>query len=348
MKKLSIFLKMSALKTNINFPVLIWFSVLLFFLCSLVLVGGGTRLTDSGLSITEWEVFIGIFPPLSYESWINEFDKYKKIPEYIFVNNNMSLEEFKTIYLWEWGHRFLARIVGVLALIPFFYFLIKNKLSRRILIKSILLIFLIGLQGYIGWYMVQSGLIERIDVSQYRLSMHLTMAFIIMLVTLLLIFESLDLSFQDHRKTNKILPTLLLLSIFLQVFLGGLVSGLDAGLVYPNWPLMGNTFVPEDYWIDNLDLLNFFENRTNIQFNHRIMGYLVFFLGVANVFVSRKIRVFFIFSLIILLLIIIQIFLGIISLVNYMPWQTSLMHQFFSIALFIGASFYAYLSYLGK
>ena len=114
---------MSLLKTNINFPVLIWSSVLLIFLCSLVLVGGGTRLTDSGLSITEWEVFIGIFPPLSHESWINEFDKYKNIPEYILVNNKMSLEEFKTIYLWEWAHRFLARIVGVLALIPFFYFI---------------------------------------------------------------------------------------------------------------------------------------------------------------------------------------------------------------------------------
>ena len=339
---------MSLLKTNINFHVLIWSSVLLIFLCCLVLLGGGTRLTDSGLSITEWEVFIGIFPPLSNESWIIEFDKYKNIPEYILVNNKMSLEEFKTIYLWEWAHRFLARIVGALALFPFFYFLIKNKLSLSMSIKSVLLIVLIGLQGYIGWYMVQSGLVERIDVSQYRLSMHLTMAFVIIFVTLLLIFESLDLSFQVHKKTNKIWPSFLFLSIFLQISLGGLVSGLDAGLVYSSWPLMGNTFVPEDYWIDNLHLLNFFENRTNIQFNHRIMGYLIFFLGVINVFISRKTRVFFEFSLIILLLIIIQILLCIVSIVNYMPWQTALMHQFFSIALFISASFYAYLSYFGK
>ena len=339
---------MSLLKTNINFHVLIWSSVLLIFLCCLVLLGGGTRLTDSGLSITEWEVFIGIFPPLSNESWIIEFDKYKNIPEYILVNNKMSLEEFKTIYLWEWAHRFLARIVGALALFPFFYFLIKNKLSLSMSIKSVLLIVLIGLQGYIGWYMVQSGLVERIDVSQYRLSMHLTMAFVIIFVTLLLIFESLDLSFQVHKKTNKIWPSFLFLSIFLQISLGGLVSGLDAGLVYSSWPLMGNTFVPEDYWIDNLHLLNFFENRTNIQFNHRIMGYLIFFLGVINVFISRKTRVFFEFSLIIILLIIIQILFGIVSIVNYMPWQTALMHQFFSIALFISASFYAYLSYFGK
>ena len=339
---------MSLLKTNINFPVLIWSSVLLIFLCCLVLLGGGTRLTDSGLSITEWEVFIGIFPPLSKESWITEFDKYKNIPEYTLVNNKMSLEEFKTIYLWEWAHRFLARIVGALALFPFFYFLIKNKLSLSMSIKSALLIVLIGLQGYIGWYMVQSGLVERIDVSQYRLSMHLTMAFVIIFVTLLLIFESLDLSFQVHKKTNKIWPSFLFLSIFLQISLGGLVSGLDAGLVYSSWPLMGNTFVPEDYWIDNLHLLNFFENRTNIQFNHRIMGYLIFFLGVINVFISRKTRVFFEFSLIIILLIIIQILFGIVSIVNYMPWQTALMHQFFSIALFISASFYAYLSYFGK
>ena len=164
---------------NTNLPLIIWVSSLLILLFILVLVGGATRITDSGLSITEWEVLIGILPPLSESSWIIEFEKYKKIPEYILVNSSMTLSEFKVIYLWEWGHRLLARLVGLVCVIPLIIFYFMKKLSKPVIRRSVLISILIGIQGYIGWYMVQSGLTQRVDVSQYRLSIHLLMAFII-------------------------------------------------------------------------------------------------------------------------------------------------------------------------
>ena len=229
-------------------------------LFTLVLVGGATRVTDSGLSITEWEPVIGVFPPLSLESWTLEFEKYKKIPEYTLVNYQMSLSEFKVIYLWEWGHRFLARIVGLIALLPFVYFLISKKLSKSQIKKSLLIIILIGIQGYIGWYMVQSGLTERVDVSQYRLATHLTMAFIIIYVSFMLLFDMLNLKGNFSSPFSKLWSTFFVSLIFLQIFLGGIVSGLDGGLIYPTWPLMGNTFLPLDYWSIDLGFLNIFEN----------------------------------------------------------------------------------------
>ena len=247
-------------------------------LFTLVLVGGATRVTDSGLSITEWEPVIGVFPPISLESWTLEFEKYKKIPEYTLVNYQMSLSEFKVIYLWEWGHRFLARVVGLIALLPFVYFLISKKLSKSQIKKSLLIIILIGIQGYIGWYMVQSGLTERVDVSQYRLATHLTMAFIIIYVSFMLLFDMLNLKGSFSSPFSKLWSTFFVSLIFLQIFLGGIVSGLDGGLIYPTWPLMGNTFLPLDYWSIDLGFLNIFENRSNIQFNHRTLAYLILFL----------------------------------------------------------------------
>ena len=259
-------------------------------LFTLVLVGGATRVTDSGLSITEWELVIGVFPPLSLESWIFEFEKYKKIPEYTLVNYQMTLSQFKVIYLWEWGHRFLARIVGLIALLPFVYFLIAKKLSKSQIKKSLLIIILVGIQGYIGWYMVQSGLTERVDVSQYRLATHLTMAFIIIYVSFMLLFDMLNLKGSFSSPFSKLWSTFFVSIIFLQIFLGGIVSGLDGGLIYPTWPLMGNTFLPLDYWSIDLGFLNIFENRSNIQFNHRTLAYLILFLSLINIYIFKKNR----------------------------------------------------------
>ena len=182
-----------------NKPLIIWVTSLLIALFTLVLVGGATRVTDSGLSITEWEPVIGVLPPFTLESWMIEFNKYKLIPEYSLINYQMTLTEFKVIYLWEWGHRFLARIVGLIALVPFIYFLIKKKLSNSQIIKASTIVFLIAVQGYIGWYMVQSGLSERVDVSQYRLATHLTMAFIIIYVSFFLLFDILNI--ESNQKT---------------------------------------------------------------------------------------------------------------------------------------------------
>ena len=275
-------------------------------LFTLVLVGGATRVTDSGLSITEWEPVIGVFPPLSLESWIFEFEKYKKIPEYTLVNYQMSLSEFKVIYLWEWGHRFLARVVGLIALLPFVYFLISKKLSKSQIKKSLLIIILIGIQGYIGWYMVQSGLTERVDVSQYRLATHLTMAFIIIYVSFMLLFDMLNLKGNFSSPFSKLWSTFFVSLIFLQIFLGGIVSGLDGGLIYPTWPLMGNTFLPLDYWSIDLGFLNIFENRSNIQFNHRTLAYLILFLSLINIYIFKKNRSLFKISNLLLIIVLIR------------------------------------------
>ena len=294
-------------------------------LFTLVLVGGATRVTDSGLSITEWEPVIGVFPPLSLESWTLEFEKYKKIPEYTLVNYQMSLSEFKVIYLWEWGHRFLARVVGLIALLPFVYFLISKKLSKSQIKKSLLIIILIGIQGYIGWYMVQSGLTERVDVSQYRLATHLTMAFIIIYVSFMLLFDMLNLKGNFSSPFSKLWSTFFVSLIFLQIFLGGIVSGLDGGLIYPTWPLMGNTFLPLDYWSIDLGFLNIFENRSNIQFNHRTLAYLILFLSLINIYIFKKNRGLFKISNLLLIIVLIQIFFGVVSILFYMPWETALL-----------------------
>ncbi len=331
-----------------NKPIIIWLFSLMIMLFSLVLVGGATRVTDSGLSITEWNLVFGILPPLSMDSWLLEFEKYKKIPEYILINYQMSLSEFKVIYLWEWGHRFLARLVGLVALVPFIYFLITKNLSKSQILKSTSVIVLIGFQGYIGWYMVQSGLTERVDVSQYRLAIHLLMAFIIIYMSWLLLFNVLDLKGPKIMTSYKIWTTFFISLIFIQIFIGGFVSGLDAGLIYPTWPLMGESIVPLDYWKNDLKLLNLFENRSNIQFNHRLFGYLIFLFSIFNLFLFRNIADLFKLSLIIFILIFLQISLGILSILFYMPWQIALSHQFFALILFSFSSLLGYLSFNSK
>ena len=331
-----------------NKPLIIWVTSLLIALFTLVLVGGATRVTDSGLSITEWEPVIGVLPPFTLESWMIEFNKYKLIPEYSLINYQMTLTEFKVIYLWEWGHRFLARIVGLIALVPFIYFLIKKKLSNSQIIKASTIVFLIAVQGYIGWYMVQSGLSERVDVSQYRLATHLTMAFIIIYVSFSLLFDILNIESNQKTVFSKVWSTSFVSLVFLQIFLGGIVSGLDGGLFYPTWPLMGNSFMPLDYWNIDLGLFNLFENRSNIQFNHRSLAYLILFFSIINIFLYRKDKILFKISNILFVIILIQILFGVVSIIYYMPWQTALLHQFFAIVLFSISIFYRHLIFVGK
>jgi len=331
-----------------NKPLIIWVTSLLIALFTLVLVGGATRVTDSGLSITEWEPVIGVLPPFTLESWMIEFNKYKLIPEYSLINYQMTLTEFKVIYLWEWGHRFLARIVGLIALVPFIYFLIKKKLSNSQIIKASTIVFLIAVQGYIGWYMVQSGLTERVDVSQYRLATHLTMAFIIIYVSFFLLFDILNIESNQKTVFSKVWSTSFVSLVFLQIFLGGIVSGLDGGLIYPTWPLMGNSFMPLDYWNIDLGLFNLFENRSNIQFNHRSLAYLILFFSIINIYLFRKDKILFKISNILFVIILIQILFGVVSIIYYMPWQTALLHQFFAIVLFSISIFYRHLIFVGK
>ena len=255
----------------------VWLFVVSAFVLAMVLVGGLTRLTDSGLSITEWKPLLGAIPPLNSADWAEAFLKYKQIPEYQIVNKGMSLEEFKFIYWWEWGHRFLGRIVGFVFLLPFIFFVATRRLTRDFIVPVSALFLFGGMQGFMGWYMVQSGLSERVDVSQYRLAAHFGLALIIFSWSF-----GLGLS---HWKGTAIRPEtgrqvsfagMLTLFIFLQCLLGALVAGTKAGLSYNTWPLMDGDFIPDGLIEPGTSILiNVLENLTTIQFNHRMTAYIL-------------------------------------------------------------------------
>jgi len=232
----------------------------------MIVVGGLTRLTDSGLSITRWELFSGFLPPLNDKEWINYFNLYKEIPEFKLQNYDMTMNEFKIIFWWEWGHRFLGRIIGIGFLVPLIYFSFKLKISR--IINFYIIFFLICFQGFIGWYMVSSGLVDRVDVSHFRLSIHLLIAFLI----LSLIFWSylkINPKKDLPSKINSFIPLLFLILIFAQIGIGAFVSGMDAGKIYNSWPLMGNSYFPDDSNFDELFKSTAFSEPSLVQFMHR-------------------------------------------------------------------------------
>ena len=246
------------------------------------------------------------------------------------------------------GPPFFGENCRVTCIVPFIFFLFSKSLTKSQISKSLLIVILIGIQGYIGWYMVQSGLTERVDVSQYRLATHLTMAFIIIYVSFKLLFDILELKGDHSSFFTRLWSTAFVGLVFLQIFLGGIVSGLDGGLIYPTWPLMGNTFLPLDYWNIDLGFLNLFENRSNIQFNHRTLAYLILFLSLINLYIFRNNKDLFKISNLLLIIILIQIFFGVISILFYMPWQTALLHQFFAIILFSVSILYRSIIFCSK
>ncbi len=245
---------------------------LLLMIVLIILVGGLTRLTDSGLSITSWELFIGTLPPLTNDKWIEYFNLYKAIPEYKEQNFNMTLNEFKIIFWWEWAHRQLGRLIGLTVLFPMIYFTIKN--GFWILKEYSIIFFLVCFQGFIGWYMVSSGLIDRIDVSHYRLSLHLVTAFIILSIVFWKYLNLTDIKINHiNIQLNSIKFFLLLL--FLQLIIGAFVSGMDAGKIYNTWPLMGSSYFPDDSLINDLFNLTVFDDQSLVQFIHRNLAYLI-------------------------------------------------------------------------
>jgi len=241
----------------------------------MIVVGGLTRLTDSGLSITQWQLFSGILPPLNNDQWNKYFELYKEIPEYKLQNYLMSLEEFKVIFWWEFIHRFLGRLIGIFFLLPLFFFFLKLGFNQT---KNLFIIFiLICLQGFIGWYMVESGLIDRVDVSHYRLSIHLVVAFIILSLILWNYLRYKEIKRSIHKIRN-ILPIIFLFLLFVQISIGALVSGMDAGKIYNSWPLMGSGYFPDDNSIKNLFTLSVFNEASLVQFIHRNLAYLIVFV----------------------------------------------------------------------
>ncbi|MDG1691084.1 MAG: COX15/CtaA family protein, partial [Alphaproteobacteria bacterium] len=255
----------------------LWLFTVAGFVVLMVLVGGLTRLTDSGLSITEWAPIRGAIPPLSHADWMSEFNKYRQIPEYLLVNAGMSLAEFKFIYWWEWGHRFLGRVVGLVFLLPFLAFLAQGKISRARLPALLGLFFLGGLQGFMGWYMVASGLTERVDVSQYRLALHLGLALIIFACSLWLALSywrgAKQMSKQGGLAKHGTMAAIIVVAVLMQSLLGALVAGINAGKTYTDWPLMDGEFIPSGLFDMQPFWLNFFESHLTVQFDHRMVAY---------------------------------------------------------------------------
>ena len=304
----------------------------------MIIVGGLTRLTDSGLSITEWELFKGILPPLSKEKWIIYFDLYKEIPQFKLINPNMSLEEFKIIFYWEYFHRILGRIIGLVFLFPFIYFFMIKKIKNDYFKPCSLILSLIVIQGIVGWYMVHSGLVNNVSVSHYRLSLHLFLAFLIISIIFWLILNLKNNStiIFYNSSLKKTLPTLILIIlIFVQIIFGAFVSGLDAGKIYQTWPLMGQNYFPDDFETQNfVDILNF-NNHSLVQFYHRNIAYLITFyillLGALIIYQNKK-DLYFPYSLI-LIFIFLQISLGIFTLISGLNIYLASAHQVCSVFL---------------
>jgi len=308
----------------------LWLIILFLLIILMVAVGGLTRLTDSGLSITAWELFTGILPPLNIKEWNFYFSEYKKIPEYKNINYGMTLNEFKTIFYWEYAHRLLARVVGLFTLIPLVIFSLKFKDIEHYSNKYYWIFFLVCLQGFIGWYMVSSGLIENNDVSHFRLSIHLTLALFILCLIFWFILDIFKIK-KFYKKISNLFLLLILKLIILQIVLGAFLSGLDGGLIYNSWPDMNGSFFPNDIAFQDIMNTQLFSNSSIVQFLHRFTAYLLlFFIIILNYFfIKNKLNIKNIIFFDVAILV--QVFLGIITLISGVEIKYASLHQLGSI-----------------
>ncbi len=334
---------------KINYLFFNWLAICLISVFLIILVGGLTRLTNSGLSITEWELFRGIMPPLNENTWNEYFELYKEIPQFKLINFNMNLTEFKIIFYWEYFHRILGRFIGIFFLIPLLYFHFTKKIKRDYIFTCYIIFFLIVTQGIIGWYMVKSGLVNDVTVSHYRLSLHLSTALIIISSIFWLI---INIKNDTHKgffiiaKKNIIFQILFFL-ILLQVILGAFVSGLDAGKIYQTWPLMGHSIVPNDLILKNFNNFFDFNNHSLVQFYHRNLAYLItIYIFILGIYIYKKKikKIYYSFNLMIFFLII-QVILGVLTLLSGLNIYLASAHQIGSVLLILG-SINLYYSYI--
>jgi cytochrome c oxidase assembly protein subunit 15 len=328
-------------------PLRVWLFVVAALIFVMVSIGGATRLTGSGLSITEWRPIMGVVPPLTDAAWQEAFDKYRQIPQYQHVNKGMSLAEFKFIYWWEWSHRFLARLVGIVFLVPFVFFLATGRITRSLASKLGAIFLLGGLQGFIGWYMVSSGLVERVSVSQYRLALHLSLAILILGAILWIAFS---LRSAPTRQKLPALPgyalaKVLLALLFFQIVAGALVAGMKAGSGYNTWPLMDGQVIPDGLFALHPRWANLFENAITVQFNHRLLAYIL--VGVATwqawrVAQSNSEGLARLSAVALLVAILGQMVLGIWTLLARVPIELGLAHQAGAVGVFWIAVWHAH------
>ncbi|MCB2112713.1 MAG: COX15/CtaA family protein [Parvularculaceae bacterium] len=321
-------------------PVAVWLFVMSALVALMVIVGGATRLTDSGLSIVEWRPVTGAVPPLSQAHWQDEFDKYKTIPEYEEVNWGMSLDEFKRIYWWEWGHRFLGRVIGFAFLIPLIFFIATRRVDRALAARLGVLFILGGLQGALGWWMVSSGLSARVDVSQYRLAAHLALALLLFAALLWTAFDTIS---APRAARSSLAPFAFALAggVYLQMILGAFVAGLRAGRTFNTWPLMDGKLFPDGYFSAAPGFHDLFETAAASQFNHRLGAYILaaavgaFFLAARNSDIAGRARL-------LAFAIAAQIALGVWTVLAATPISLGLAHQAGALIVFALALFAAH------
>lgn len=322
-----------------NRSVAIWLLSGCFLIFSMVVIGGITRLTGSGLSITEWNVIMGTIPPMNQEEWQEAFDKYKQIPQYTEVNSYFGVEEFKSIFWWEFIHRLVGRLIGIVFLFPFIYFLVTKKMDGATIRKSIFLFALGGLQGFLGWFMVKSGLTELTSVSHIRLAIHLTTAFITFGFTFWFALQLLEKE-QPAEKSPVIRKwsVVLLAVLTVQLIYGAFVAGLHAGKMFNTFPLMNGDVFPVGGWVSAMGLKNIFDNPAAVQFIHRFFAFAVVFV-VARIYwegrtevlssAQRKSIMFIVAT------VIVQFLLGVFTVLYQAPIALSSIHQIGAFFLFM-------------
>ena len=328
-----------------NFQISLWLVSLMSIILLMIIVGGLTRLTESGLSMVDWRLFMGTIPPLSHGDWLKVFEDYKQYPEYQIKNINMTLSEFKYIFWWEYGHRVLGRLIGIIFIIPFIYFALKKYFSNEELYSYSFLLFLGGAQGIIGWWMVKSGLDVNPYVSHLRLAVHLIIAQIILTLIAYLFLKRLDIGiYKNNFSSHKILFIFFNIIIFFTVIYGAFMAGLDAGKSFNTWPKMGDNYIPENLIFIEDRLFGFFDNSVFIHFFHRALAYLSFltilymcfkhFKGIENKY--QKIH-----FLIVLFLVLIQLFIGVFVVLSNVQVSLGSIHQIIGTLLFVSATCYS-------
>lgn len=317
----------------------VWLIIVAALVVCTLMVGGATRLTESGLSIVEWKPVTGTIPPLTEAEWSRQFEAYKTIPQYREMNRGMSLSEFKTIFWWEWGHRLLGRLIGAVFLLPFLWFLWRGFLSPGLKRRLWIIFVLGGVQGAVGWWMVSSGLTERVSVSQYRLAIHFMLALFIFSAIVWLLRRHIQGGVPSVAPLRvKVVGRILLVLVFLQLYFGALVAGLRAGRVFNTWPLIDGAFIPsaarlffeQPWW------RNFFDNTLTVQFSHRMIAYTLVVVAVGHAIDavrSRTSPAIVSGALWIVAAMVVQVAIGILTLLNQVPIDLGLAHQAVAIVI---------------
>ena len=322
-----------------NMGVYIWLLALTTMVLLIIIIGGLTRLTDSGLSMTDWRPLLGVIPPLGQDKWLIVFEMYKQTPEFKIVNRSMTLEEFKFIFWWEWFHRVFARLIGVVFVIPLIYFLIKKQVSKSLLLR-LPIVFMFGIfQAFVGWWMVKSGLSENPYVSPYRLTFHLLNALIIFSILLWIAMDykhSLKTNFLSKPFSQDFLVFFSIVLVFITIGTGGFMAGTNSGQSFNTFPLMNGKIIPDDYFLEDLGMYNIFENTVAINFNHRWFSIFVFFYIIFVCFKFIKFdnkKVPKILVILVLFFLTLQVALGIVTLLSNVYLPLASMHQTNSILL---------------